>query len=155
MNRFNVCFKRFMVYIVRFIKMCNKPGSDNFTLEKMYPKDVYYVDEATGQIIPQMRFEGLKHLFMEYKEYGKINLKPSTALDYQSQLGLLLDGQCMVGFTGSLPDATLDPLNHLEFKSILNVMYGADVPCAMVPDFNVANELDLPPIQCIGEVGPK
>ena len=132
-------------------KMCNKPGSDNFTLEKMYPKDVYYVDEATGQVIPQMRFEGLKHLFMEYKEYGEITLEPSTALDYQSQLGLLLDGQCMVGFTGSLPDATLDPLNHLEFKSMLNIMYGASVPCAMVPDFKRRERIDLKPIQCAGE----
>ena len=126
-------------------------GSTNFTLKDMYPKDVYYVDEATGQVIPNMRFEGLKHLFMEYKEYNSISLKPTTALDYQSQLGLLLDGQCMVGFTGSLPDATFDPLNHLEFKSMLNVMYGADVPCAMVPDFKPRERIDLNPIQCIGE----
>ena len=130
-------------------------GSANFTLANMYSDNVYYVDEATGQIIPKMRFDGLKHLFMEFKEYGKINLKPSTALDYQSQLGLLLDGQCMVGFTGSLPDATLDPLNHLEFKSILNVMYGSDVPCAMIPDFKPRERIDLPPIQCIGEVDDK
>ncbi|MEC8678206.1 MAG: DEAD/DEAH box helicase, partial [Candidatus Margulisiibacteriota bacterium] len=130
---------------------CKESGSTKFTLKDMYPNEIYYVDEATGQIIPKMRFEGLKHLFMEFKEYGKITLKPSTALDYQSQLGLLLDGQCMVGFTGSLPDATLDPLNHLEFKSMLNIMYGADVPCAMVPDFKRRERIDLPPIQCLSE----
>ena len=66
-----------------------------------------------------MKFNGLKHLFLEYKSFSKFVGEPTTALQFQSQAVLFLDAQCTVGFTGTLPQANQNPMEHHEFKTML------------------------------------
>ena len=50
--------------------------------------EIRYISSETGQKIKNMKFGGIKQLLLELKEFGEISGHVTTALDFQSQLGI-------------------------------------------------------------------
>ena len=118
---------------------------DAATLQKeLRENQILYIDDKTGQIIPNMKFAGLTHLFLEYREFGHFIGTPTTSLDYQSQIGILKDAGCIVGFTGTLPDVADDERQYAEFTDLMHTLYGGDTKMSAVPDFTPSRRIDHP-----------
>jgi hypothetical protein len=112
---------------------------------------IRYIETETSQIIDNMKFSDMIHFFLEYKEFhGKTLSKPTTALDLQSQLDVICDADCLVGFTGSLPDKESSLEEYTHFKKLLENVYGKNnqsAKLAIVPDFTPSKMCESPPTQ--------
>lgn len=113
---------------------------------------IRYIEEGTAQIVDNMKFNNLIHMFLEYKEYqGKTVSLPTTALDLQSQLDVISDADCIVGFTGSLPNKDAHYSEYRHFKKLIEKVYskGSDkAVMAAVPDFTKSKKSEERPIEC-------
>ena len=112
---------------------------------------IRYIETETSQIIDNMKFSDMIHFFLEYKEFhGKTLSKPTTALDLQSQLDVICDADCLVGFTGTLPEKESSLEEYTHFKKLLENVYGKNnqsAKLALVPDFTPSKMCELPPIR--------
>ena len=108
---------------------------------------IIFIDEGTGQQIANMKFSGLQHSFLEFKEFGNIYTMPSTALDFQSQAGLLLSASCMVGFTTRCRTPKPPQMNIMNLISYFP-HYMGKVNINIIPDFKAKERVDYPSIRC-------
>ena len=63
---------------------------------------------------------------------------------YQSQIGILKDAGCIVGFTGTLPDVADDEHQYAEFTDLMHTLYGKDTKMSAVPNFTPSRRIDHP-----------
>lgn len=103
----------------------------------LFHDQIRFVEAGTAQIINNMKFQNLIHMFLEYKEYGKIITLPTTSLDTQSQLDVIRNAHCVIGFTGTLPDESSHYAEYIHFKKLIERAYTRDARAVMknVPDF--------------------
>ena len=122
--------------------------------EPLLENHIRYVEKGTSQIIEKMKFGDLVHLFLEYKEYVRVVHMPTTALNLQSQFDVIRDADCIVGFTGTLPDETLHTREYVHFKAIVEKAYGKgdeEAKMKIIPDFIKSKKEEEDPIICENE----
>lgn len=95
---------------------------------------VIYVEHVNGLIRERTRFNGFKHLFLEYRHNGAVITQPSSETTALSRIRALASINVVLGFTGTLPKAVdgaddarsvLQRREHLMFENILKHLYGA------------------------------
>lgn len=129
----------------------NSQASPQFLKDLLVNSHIRYIEEGTAQIVENLKFSHLTHLFLEYKEYEKIVSIPTTALDLQSQLDVLRDASCIVGFTGSLPNEKTHPEEFQHFKGLIERAYtkkGEATHLKTVPDFTKSKKMEEAPVIC-------
>lgn len=95
---------------------------------------VIYVEHVSGTIRERTRFNGFKHLFLEYKHNGAVITNPSSETVALSRIRAMEGFNIVLGFTGTLPKevseasdprSVLQQREHSMFVSILKHLYGA------------------------------
>jgi len=98
---------------------------------------VIYVQHVSGTIRERTRFNGFKHLFLEYKHNGAVITGPSSETVALSRIRAMENFDIVLGFTGTLPKQApqmpqqdkaryvLQQREHSMFVQILKHLYGA------------------------------
>ncbi|MGK0182224.1 MAG: hypothetical protein ACI9YB_001522 [Halioglobus sp.] len=138
-------FKDAVVELYGRVQQLDQRRREFSDLTELQMKDVLvqnhirYIEDGTAMIVENMKFNNLIHMFLEYKEYaGKTVTIPTTALDLQSQLDVIGDADCVVGFTGSLPSKEGHRQEYTHFKKLIEKVYTKGSQKAVmtaVPDF--------------------
>ena len=105
----------------------------------LFEGQIRYIEGETAQIIEKMKFGKLIHQFLEYKAFGKVFTEPTTALNLQSQIDTLRSARCVIGFSGTLPNKTLNKREYKHFKKLSKEIYNKGRKASMwtIPEFTL------------------
>lgn len=144
--------------------------------ENMFQNHIRYIDQDTAQVVDQMKFGDLIHLFLEYKEYKEeisqwqlfINPAdpmglildcpkqitgtfPTSRLGVQSQLDCMRSADCIIGITGTLPDASVNRREYEHFHKLSKRNYQRNTKSIAerkIPNFVKSRKIDKGRVIC-------